>query len=164
MLAVAGAALPPRVRPVSRWLRMSSSDQEVSTGGTGTGVQTIIKEVIKEMTVVRNACGGFFIVGGGGGGDSFDGHNTVVCRLQLYSAKPLWASEGEGDGYNDGHCVIGGCYRLVSRFQHQGGVRHGHSAILYVLLGTPAARRWLITPMVVFVLVAIQGSQIDQPC
>lgn len=32
---------------------MSSADQEISTGGTGTGVQTIVKEVIKEMTVVR---------------------------------------------------------------------------------------------------------------
>lgn len=56
VLAAAGAALPPRVRPASRWLRMSSSDQEVSTGGTGTGVQTIVKEVVKELTVVRLAC------------------------------------------------------------------------------------------------------------
>lgn len=36
---------------------MSSADQEVSTGGgTGTGVQTIVKDKVKEMVEVRMAC------------------------------------------------------------------------------------------------------------
>lgn len=44
-----------RVSQRSRWLSMSSAtDQDVSTGGgTGTGVQTIVKEKVKEMVEVR---------------------------------------------------------------------------------------------------------------
>ncbi|CAM9916378.1 unnamed protein product [Ectocarpus fasciculatus] len=45
-----------RVSQRSRWLSMSSAtDQDVSTGGgTGTGVQTIVKEKVKEMVEVDN--------------------------------------------------------------------------------------------------------------
>lgn len=64
----ASSTVPSQTRaaPTSRWVSMSAismdgaSDQEVSTGGTGTGVQTIVKDVIKEMTVVS-------ALGGGGG-------------------------------------------------------------------------------------------------
>ncbi|CAM9247183.1 unnamed protein product [Ascophyllum nodosum] len=46
------AVSSPRITAASRWARMSTTDQEVSTGGgTGTGVQTIVKERVKELTV-----------------------------------------------------------------------------------------------------------------
>lgn len=67
---------PKRASPTSRWVSMSavsmdeaSSDQEISTGGTGTGVQTIVKDVIKEMTVVSA-----LVVREGGG------VSNVACR------------------------------------------------------------------------------------
>ncbi|CAM9926441.1 unnamed protein product [Scytosiphon promiscuus] len=52
---VASELTQQRVSRSSRWVRMSSADQDVSTGGgTGTGVQTIVKDEVKQMEEVEN--------------------------------------------------------------------------------------------------------------
>lgn len=58
------ATRPRRVVSTSRWAMSASvsmsdggdGEGQFSTGGTGTGVQTIVKERIKEITVVCRVC------------------------------------------------------------------------------------------------------------